>query len=333
MKSLQQKVRGADIKTPIRSELQIFEEYFRSAMSTRISLLTKILRFVLKRKGKQLRPVLVLLASKAVAGEVLPKTYRGAALIELLHTATLIHDDVVDESYKRRGFFSLNALWKNKIAVLVGDFLLSRGLLMAIEYKDYDLLEITSKAVKVMSEGELLQMEKAKSYNLDEALYFDIIRQKTASLLGACLETGTASVSEDKELQARMYKVGETLGIAFQIKDDLLDYGVSDANIGKPKGIDLKEGKITLPLIHALNRSTKKERRRMLRLIKKQKRNSSDLQEIIKWVYKYQGMDYAVRKMEEYAEKSIKMIDEILPPSPARQALKNVAKYVVQRQK
>ncbi len=333
MKSLQRKIQGATIKEPIRGELEIFEEYFRSAMSTRISLLTKILRFVLKRKGKQLRPVLVLLAAKAVSGEVVPKTYRGAALIELLHTATLIHDDVVDESYKRRGFFSLNALWKNKIAVLVGDFLLSRGLLMAIEYKDYDLLEITSKAVKVMSEGELLQMEKARTYNLDEALYFDIIRQKTASLLGACLETGTASVSENKELQEQMYKIGETLGIAFQIKDDLLDYGVSAKNIGKPKGIDIKEGKITLPLIHALNRSTKKERRRMLRLIKKQKRTGNDLQEIIDWVYKYQGIDYAVQQMKNFAEKSVLMIEQTLPPSPARQALKDVAEYVVNREK
>ncbi len=332
MKTIKRTLQAQHIKEPIKEELKIFKEYFRSAMQTRVGMLTRILRFVLKRKGKELRPTLVLLSAKAVNGEVSSKTYRAAALIELLHTATLIHDDVVDDANKRRGFFSLNALWKNKIAVLVGDFLLSRGLLMALEYKDFDILEITSNAVKLMSEGELQQMEKARTYNLDEALYYEIIRKKTASLFGVCLQSGTASVSEDKELQQFMYNIGETIGIAFQIKDDLLDYGITKNDIGKPKGIDLKEGKITLPLIHALNRSTKSERRKMLAIIKKKTKTDADIKTITSWVLQHKGIDYAIKEMNKYAEKAKQMLNE-LPGSPAREALKNVIDYVITRNK
>ena len=332
MKTIESKISATHIKEPVKEELQIFKEYFRSAMQTRVGLLTRILRFVLKRKGKELRPTLVLLSAKAINDKVSSKTYRAAALIELLHTATLIHDDVVDEANKRRGFFSLNALWKNKAAVLVGDFLLSRGLLMTLEYKDFDILEITSKAVKLMSEGELQQMEKARTYNLDEALYYEIIRKKTASLFGVCLEAGTASVSENTDIRNFMYKIGETIGIAFQIKDDLLDYGINNNDIGKPKGIDIKEGKITLPLIHALNRSTKTERRRMLRIIKKKSKTDTDIRTITQWVIQYKGIDYAINEMYKYSEKAKQMLNE-LNSSPSREALKNVVDYVINRNK
>lgn len=258
------------IQAPIEQELQYFEQYFRSAMRSNVALLDKVTQYVFRRKGKQIRPMLVLLSAQ-ICGGITPSTYRGAALVELLHTATLIHDDVVDDSDERRGFFSVNALWKNKIAVLVGDFLLSRGLLMALEHDDFQLLKIVTGAVKLMSEGELLQMEKARLLNIDEAVYLEIIRQKTASLMASCCATGAATATDDPERIEQMRLFGEKLGIAFQIKDDLFDYG--DQDVGKPRAIDIKERKLTLPLIHVLNKSSWTERRNLINIVKNHNTN------------------------------------------------------------
>ena len=250
----------SEIKAPIENEMQEFELKFKASMKSSVPLLDKITRYIVKRKGKQLRPMFVFLAAK-VCGEMNESTYRAASLIELLHTATLVHDDVVDDSNERRGFFSVNALWKNKIAVLVGDFLLSRGLLLSVDNKDFHLLGLVSNAVREMSEGELLQIEKARKLDIDEAVYFDIIRKKTASLIASCCACGAASVSSDEQVIEQMRAFGESVGIAFQIKDDLFDYG-DGTNIGKPTGIDIKEKKMTLPLIYALNNASFFEKRK-----------------------------------------------------------------------
>ena len=317
------------IQAPIAKELAYFEKYFRSAMTSNVALIDRITRYLLKRKGKQMRPMLVLF-SAGVCGGITPSTYRGAALVELLHTASLIHDDVVDDSDERRGFFSINALWKNKAAVLFGDFLLSRGLLMALEHDDYELLKITSKAVKVMSEGELLQMEKARKLNIDEAVYLEIIRQKTASLFASCCETGAASATEDPEAIERMRLFGEKLGIAFQIKDDLFDYGQDD--VGKPRAIDIKERKLTLPLIHVLNKASWAERRRLINTVRNHNTNQPRVQQLIAYVKENGGIDYATDVMHQYLTEAENLLMQF-DPSPTRDALHQLMHYAITRKK
>ncbi|MFN0199987.1 MAG: polyprenyl synthetase family protein [Bacteroidia bacterium] len=313
----------------ISDELISFDKYFRTSMQSKVPLLDKVTQYIIKRKGKQIRPVLVLLCAK-VCGGIMPATYRGAALVELLHTATLVHDDVVDDADERRGFFSINALWKNKVAVLVGDFLLSRGLLMSLEHDDFHLLKIVSEAVRLMSEGELLQMEKARKLNIDEAVYFDIIRQKTASLIAACCQCGAASATNDLELQEKMRVFGEKLGIAFQIKDDLFDYGKDD--VGKPLAIDIKEKKMTLPLIHVLNKSSWFERRRIINLIRNHNTNPQKVQQVIDYVIQHGGLEYATREMNRYIQEAEALLME-LPENEARKALHEVMNYVMTRNK
>ncbi|MDQ3072233.1 MAG: polyprenyl synthetase family protein, partial [Bacteroidota bacterium] len=270
-----------EIKAPIREEMLVFEDKFLAAMQSRVPLLNRIMTYLVKRKGKQIRPMLVFLAA-GVCGPTADKTYRGAALVELLHTATLIHDDVVDDSSERRGFFSLNALWKNKIAVLVGDYLLSRGLLLAIDNGDFDLLKLTSRAVREMSEGELLQLEKSRLLNISEDEYYDIINKKTASLIATCCAIGARSVTDNEETVHIMHSFGEKVGMVFQIKDDLFDYG--EASIGKPVGIDLKEKKLTLPLIYALKQSKPAEQRHIMSLLRKGTARKKNRSEIVKFV-------------------------------------------------
>jgi octaprenyl-diphosphate synthase len=317
------------IQAPIEKELQYFDKYFRSAMRSDVALLDRITRYLIKRKGKQLRPMLVLFSAH-LCGGITAATYRGAALVELLHTATLIHDDVVDDSDKRRGFFSINAIWKNKIAVLVGDFLLSRGLLMALEYDDFQSLKIVSGAVKLMSEGELLQMEKARKLNIDEAVYLEIIRQKTASLFAACCETGAASATQNSEQVANMRQFGEKLGIAFQIKDDLFDYGSSD--VGKPRAIDIKEKKLTLPLIHVLNKSSWSERRKLINIVKNHNTDRKKVQYVIDYVYQNGGIDYSREVMYAYLAEA-EAILETFDDTPARASLMELMHYAVKREK
>jgi octaprenyl-diphosphate synthase len=262
------------IRKPINIEMEIFEEKFSKLMLSKVPLLNRITHYIIKRKGKQMRPMLIFLFSKLLnSGNVNEKVYRGASVIELIHTATLIHDDVVDESKRRRGFFSINAIWKNKIAVLVGDFLLSRGMILCIENKDYDHLDIISESVKKMSEGELLQIEKSRSLDINEIVYFDIIKKKTASLISSCCKIAAASVTKQKKIIESVSKIGENIGIAFQIKDDLFDYGKK--KIGKPRGIDIKEKKLTLPLIYTLNEVDKNKRKWLIKSIKKYNKDKS----------------------------------------------------------
>ncbi len=319
----------SDIQAPIEQELAYFDKYFRSAMRTEVSLLNKITHYLLKRKGKQMRPMLVLLSAQ-ICGGITPATYRGAALVELLHTASLIHDDVVDDSDKRRGFFSLNALWKNKISVLVGDFFLSRGLLMALEHDDFQLLKITSYAVKMMSEGELLQFDKARKLNIDEAVYLEIIRQKTASLFASCCETGAASATTNSTQIETMRLFGEKLGIAFQIKDDLLDYGTDD--IGKPLAIDIKEKKMTLPLIHVLNKSSWGERRKLINIVKNHNHNPAKVESLIRDVYENGGIEYSQRTMRQYLDEARTLLHSF-EESPARTSMESLMNYAIERKK
>lgn len=317
------------IQSPIAEELIYFDKYFRSSMQSKVPLLDKVTQYILKRKGKQVRPMMVLLSAQ-VCGGITPATYRGAALVELLHTATLIHDDVVDDSDERRGFFSINALWKNKVAVLVGDFLLSRGLLMSLEHDDFQLLKIVSEAVRLMSEGELLQMEKARKLNIDEAVYFDIIRQKTASLFAACCHTGAASTTDNTEIQETMRLFGEKVGIAFQIKDDLFDYGKDD--VGKPLAIDIKEKKMTLPLIHVLNKSGWSQRRHIINLIKNHNTDAVKVQEVIDFVAQNNGLVYATEVMNRYIDEAEALL-LTLPASESRAALLELMHYTITRNK
>jgi octaprenyl-diphosphate synthase len=318
-----------DIQAPIADELIYFEKYFRSSMQSRVPLLDKITQYILKRKGKQMRPMMVLLSAQ-ICGGITPATYRGAALVELLHTATLIHDDVVDDADERRGFFSVNALWKNKISVLVGDFLLSKGLLMSLEHDDFQLLKIVSEAVKLMSEGELLQMEKARKLNIDEAVYFDIIRQKTASLMASCCQCGAASATDNKEVQENMRLFGEKVGVAFQIKDDLFDYGQED--VGKPLAIDIKEKKMTLPLIHVLNKSSWLDRRNTIGIIRNHNTDPKKVSEVIRFVKENGGLDYATLMMNNYIQEAENILLR-LPESPSREAMFRLMHYAISRNK
>lgn len=318
-----------DIKASIGTELEHFEKTFSQSVKTKVSLLDTILSYIVKRKGKQVRPMMVLLTASA-CGEIGPRTYRGASLVELLHTATLVHDDVVDDSYKRRGFFSINALWKNKIAVLVGDFLLSRGLLLSIEHKDFDMLEIVSDAVKRMSEGELLQLEKARKLDIREEDYYDIIGKKTASLFASCCAIGAASVNSSAEVQDAMRAFGENAGMAFQIKDDLFDFGTDDT--GKPKGTDIKERKMTLPLIYALSQAESSEKKKIIRYIKSDKPDPQKVQTVIDFIVHSGGPVYARKRMEEYRQKALQSL-EILPESQHKQHLIGLLDYIINRKK
>jgi octaprenyl-diphosphate synthase len=310
--------------------MEEFEGRFRSSMRSEVALLDKITHYIVKRKGKQMRPMFVFLTAKML-GNTNDVTYRAATLIELLHTATLVHDDVVDDASKRRGFFSINALWKNKVAVLVGDYLLSRGLLLSVKHKDHHLLEITSNSVREMSEGELLQMEKARKLDITEEIYFNIIRQKTASLIASCCASGAASVSDDKALIEQMRLFGETVGIAFQIRDDLFDYSTDD-NIGKPTGIDIKEKKMTLPLIHALSNSDRSEKRFIINTIKNHNTDAERVGKVISMVREKGGIRYATDQMKHYQQKAQEML-LAYPDNEARKSLSDLVDFVIDRTK
>jgi octaprenyl-diphosphate synthase len=317
----------AAIKAPIATELEAFERHFRDSVRSRVALLDKIMHYIVHRKGKQMRPIFVLLAAR-ICGDITPKTYTAASLVELLHTATLVHDDVVDDAHQRRGFFSINALWKNKIAVLVGDYLLSRGLLVALDNHAYDILQIMSKAVRDMSEGELLQIEKARRLDITEEIYFDIISKKTASLIAASCAAGAASVTEDQAIIDKFYKFGETIGIAFQIKDDLFDYG--DIDVGKPRAIDIQEKKMTLPLIYTLQKVDGATRKTLIRTVEKFNKDKKRVNELIRKVHDTGGIQYAQQIMKDYVNRAIALVDEI-SPSPATQSMKDLIAYVIQR--
>ena len=315
------------IKAPIASELEAFEKHFRDSVRSRVALLDKIMHYIVHRKGKQMRPIFVLLSAR-MCGEITPKTYTAASLVELLHTATLVHDDVVDDAHQRRGVFSINALWKNKIAVLVGDYLLSRGLLVALDNRAYDILQIMSRAVRDMSEGELLQIEKARRLDITEEIYFDIISKKTASLIAASCAAGAASVTDDPAIIEKFYKFGEAIGIAFQIKDDLFDYGETD--VGKPRAIDIQEKKMTLPLIYTLQNVDTSKRRELIRTVEKFNTNKEKVRDLITQVHQRGGISYAQKKMETYIQQAITLVDE-LPSSPAKQSMKDLITYVIRR--
>ena len=320
------------IKQPILAEMELFEKKFYESMSSKVALLNRITYYIVNRKGKQMRPMFVFLTAKMVSdGIVNERTFRGASVIELIHTATLVHDDVVDDSNRRRGFFSINALWKNKIAVLVGDFLLSKGLLLSIDNNDFDLLKIISVAVREMSEGELLQIEKARRLDITEDIYYEIIRQKTATLIAACCSLGACSVlPENKEIVERMRKFGELIGMAFQIKDDLFDY--TEEAIGKPTGIDIKEQKMTLPLIYTLNTCSSKEKSWLINSIKNHNLDKKRVKEVIAFVKSSNGLTYAEQKMIQFQQEALLLLD-YFPASDYKEALLLMVNYVIERKK
>lgn len=317
------------IKAPIAKEMEAFEPKFRASMQTRVMLLDKIMGYIVRRKGKQMRPMFVFLSAGA-AGTISEATYRGAGLIELLHTATLVHDDVVDNATHRRGFFSVNALWKNKIAVLVGDFLLSRGLILSVENNDFGLLKIVTEAVREISEGELLQMEKARRLDISEDIYFEVIRKKTASLIAACCAVGAASAGASPESVERMRRVGELTGMAFQIKDDLFDYG--EEQIGKPVGIDIRERKVTLPLLYALGRAGWMERQRIIRLVRSAEDKPANVKKVVDFVRAAGGIEYATGIMNDFVAKALEALREF-PDSAHRESLALMVDYTVNRKK
>lgn len=311
--------------------MELFEKKFSDSMSSKVALLNRITHYIVNRKGKQMRPMFVFLVAKMVSGgEVNERTFRGASVIELIHTATLVHDDVVDDSNIRRGFFSINALWKNKIAVLVGDYLLSKGLLLSIDHEDFDLLKIISVAVREMSEGELLQIEKARNLDITEDIYYEIIRQKTATLIAACCSLGACSVDPDSDNVEKMRKFGELIGMAFQIKDDLFDYG--DEAIGKPTGIDIKEQKMTLPLIHTLNNCNKEKRRWLINSVKNHNKNKKRVKEVITFVKDNGGLDYAIEVMHNFQSEALSILNSY-PDSEYRSSLQLMVNYVIDRKK
>jgi len=319
-----------EVQRPIAEELKAFEPRFREAMRSRAALLDRIMHYIVKRKGKQMRPMFTLLSAR-LFGPVTDSAFTAASLIELLHTATLVHDDVVDDSSMRRGFFSINALWKNKIAVLVGDYLLSRGLLLAVDKGEFELLRIVSRAVREMSEGELLQLEKTRGLNFSEEVYFDIIRQKTASLIAACCASGASAAGQHADAVERMRLFGEHVGIAFQIKDDLFDYG-SGADTGKPTGLDIKEKKLTLPLIHALQQVPKSDRRWMVDVVKNHNEDSKAVAGLVARVAEAGGIAHATRRMHEHRDRSLDLLREF-PRNDARDALEALVQLTVERTK
>lgn len=311
--------------------MDLFEQKFQLAMSSKVALLNRITHYIVNRKGKQMRPMFVFLVAKMLNnGEVSERTYRGASVIELIHTASLVHDDVVDDSNRRRGFFSINALWKNKIAVLIGDYLLSKGMLVCIDNSDFDLLKIISVAVREIVEGELLQIEKARKLDITEDVYYEIIRQKTATLIAACCSLGAASVKPNTNDVERMRKFGELIGMAFQIKDDLFDYG--EEAIGKPTGIDIKEQKMTLPLIHVLNNCSKKDQDWLINSIKRHNKDKKRVKEVIAFVKDYGGLEYAVAKMKQFQEEALLLLKDY-PESEFKSSLILMVNYVIERKK
>jgi octaprenyl-diphosphate synthase len=317
-----------EIKRPINEEMKLFEQKFYESMQSKVPLLDKVTRFIVTTKGKQMRPMFVFLCAKLI-GEVNEKTYRGASMIELIHTATLVHDDVVDESFKRRNFFSINALWKNKIAVLVGDYLLSKSVLLSTDHKDYDLLGVISRTIREMSEGELLQLEKARKLDITEEVYYEIIRQKTATLIAACCEIGVLSNNADEALAKKMMDFGTYTGMAFQIKDDLFDYLTSNV-IGKPVGIDIKEQKMTLPLIFTLRMADEKDRKYYFNTIKRYNNDQKRVKELISFVKTSGGLDYAISVMKDFQQKAKDILNEF-PDSEARKSLHIMLDYVIER--
>jgi len=316
------------IKKPILKELENFETQFRQSMKTKVPLLDTIMTYIVKRKGKQIRPIFVLY-SAALFGEINDKTLRGASLVELLHTATLVHDDVVDESYKRRGFFSINALWKNKIAVLVGDFLLSKGLLLSVQNKDFDLLEILSVAVQEMSEGELLQLERAKFMNATEEVYFEIIRKKTASLIASCCQIGAASTQPNVEIQEKMRQFGELIGLAFQIRDDLFDFGENKS--GKPEGLDIKEKKLTLPIIYAMSKAPSNETKGIRQVIKGKLPDNQKMKQVVEFIKKYDGIKYSTEKMNNFRDQAFQILDSLNTNISQKNQLNLLVNFVIDR--
>jgi len=319
-----------EIRNPVRLEMKEFDKRFKAAVSSNIPLLNVVTGYVLRRKGKQMRPLFVFLSSK-LTGEITESTYTAASLIELMHTATLVHDDVVDESNERRGVFSINALWKSKVAVLLGDYLLARGLLLAVEKKDYNLLEIVSNASKEMSEGELVQIQKSRSLNIDIETYYEVIRKKTASLIAACTASGASSAGAAQKDVDRVHEMGIQIGMAFQIKDDLLDYQ-SSGLIGKPTGNDIKEKKFTLPLIYALNQAEPGKRKAMVRKIKNGNRSQRVVNEVIRFVNEMGGIEFAIEKMQEFKLSAMDILQSF-PISPARDSLRDLVEFTVSRNK
>jgi octaprenyl-diphosphate synthase len=311
----------------VREELEIFESKFKEAVQSQAPLLDRIMRYIVKRKGKQLRPLFVLLSAK-LCGSINDSAYRAASLVEILHTATLVHDDVVDDSSERRGFFSTYALWKTKASVLIGDYLLAKGLLLTLEHQDYRLLHILSEAVKKISEGELLQLEKARNLNLQEEVYYEIIRNKTASLLASACAAGAWATSQNEEFTNRLRKFGELTGMAFQIKDDLFDYTSED--IGKPTGNDIKESKLTLPLIYTLNKVDRSTRKKIIYIVKNEKENKAQLNWVINEVIKAGGIDYSIKKMNAFKEEAIKELYHF-PDNPIRKGLEDMVRFVTDR--
>lgn len=321
-----------EIKSSVSSEMEVFEHKFKDFMKSDVALLDKITHYIIKRKGKQMRPMFVFLIAKMLNnGKIEEKTYRAASLIELLHTATLVHDDVVDDSNERRGFFSVNAIWKNKIAVLVGDYLLSQGLLLSVDNNEFELLRILSTAVKAMSEGELLQIEKSRQLDITEDVYFDVIQKKTASLISACCGAGAASVTNDAETIAKLKKFGELVGLAFQIKDDIFDYGDS-TKIGKPTGNDIREQKMTLPLIYVLNNSPKETARELINIVKNHNEDKKYVKRAIEIVVNSGGLDYAKKRMLDLQQEAISLL-EGFENNQAKEALLSLVEYTVVREK
>lgn len=314
-------------KQLLQQELALFEKNFKLSTSSKTPLVDRIMRFIIRQKGKQIRPLFVLLSAK-VAGNINDATFRAASMIEMLHTATLVHDDIVDDANQRRGFFSINALFKNKVAVLIGDYLLAKGLLLAVQNKEFEILEIVSNAVKEMSEGELLQIEKTRKLNIKESDYFEIIRSKTASLLAASCASGAFAASNDPVIAEKFRLFGEYLGIAFQIKDDLFDYGTD--NVGKPLGIDIKEKKMTLPLIYTLNNATPALKKRLLYIVKNENTNKKSINELIRAVKESGGIAYAQQQMQAYLDKAFDILAS-WPPSDALEAMKDLVQYVASR--
>lgn len=318
-----------DIQTPIAKELELFEGRFKESMRSATPLLNRITQYIIKQKGKQMRPMFVFL-SAGLSGTINDSTYRGASLVELLHTASLVHDDVVDNANERRGFFSINALWKNKVAVLVGDYLLAKGLLLSVRHNEHDLLKIVSEAVEQMSEGELLQIEKARKLDIEEHIYFEIIRKKTASLIASCCACGASSAGADAEHVELLKTFGEKVGIAFQIKDDLFDFGLDD--VGKPVGNDIKEKKMTLPLIYALKNTSSTEKRRIINLIRNHSENKEKVAEVIAFVRSSGGMAYATEKMMHYQQEAFEILREF-PDNIYKTALEQLVRFTTERTK
>jgi len=317
------------IQDPISSELALFESKFKELMKSNVALLDRVMYYIVKRKGKQMRPMFVMLSAK-ICGGITESTYTAASLIELLHTATLVHDDVVDDAYERRGFFSINALWKNKIAVLIGDYLLAKGLLVSLDNNEHRLLKITSTAVKEMSEGELLQIEKARRLDIKESIYYEIIRKKTASLIASACSAGAASATKDETLIETLRLFGEKIGIAFQIKDDLLDYGVDD--IGKPLGIDIKERKLTLPIIYTLQNASKADKRKIINIVKNENKNKVKVDWVIDFVKQNGGIQYAEQKMKDFQSEAFQLLEQF-PESESKSSLIELVRYTIERKK